>query len=65
MLREMTEEIKNLKAMLEGKMPVSFQPSGNQTVERIVYRNADGSENKENNEALEQELRNKDELLRI
>lgn len=32
--------------------------------ERIVYRNGEG-ENKENNEALEQELRNKDELLRM
>ena len=47
MLREMTEEIKRLKAMLEGKMPIQIQPNGNFPVtERIVYKNADGSENK-------------------
>lgn len=49
----MSEEIKKLKAMLEGKMPIQLyaEPSGEGSVnERIVYRTV--SENKENGDAL-------------
>lgn len=61
MLRQMSEEIKMLKMMLEGKMPINIQPSSNEAGEKIVYRVED---NKENNSALEEELKNKEELLR-
>ena len=47
--------------MLEGKMPINIQPSSNEAGEKIVYRVED---NKENNSALEEELKNKEELLR-
>ena len=42
-------------------MPISLPPSSNEAGERIVYR---VEENKENNSALEEELKNKEELLR-
>ena len=61
MLRQMSEQIKMLKMMLEGKMPMNLPPSSNEAGERIVYR---VEENKENNSALEEELKNKEELLR-
>ena len=70
MLREMSEEIKMLKAMLEGKMPIHLDQisHGNSSdpivQEKIIYRNA-GGDNKENNDALEEELRNKDERLKM
>lgn len=69
------EEIKKLKLMLEGKMPVmmastaSSQNSNNGTQlpngevvyqDRVVYKEADNKENKH----LEEELKNKDNLLR-
>ena len=64
-LREMSEEIKRLKMMLEGKMPVNLgQVSENSggVQERIIYQTV--GDNKENNEALEEELRTKEEMLR-
>ena len=49
----MSEEIKRLKMMLEGKMPVDLaQISNHETSERIIYQTI--GENKENNEALEE-----------
>jgi hypothetical protein len=62
------EEIKKLKMMLEGKMPMSLAtlqsgPSSNNNLggsaviqEKVVYRDI---ENKENNKVFEEELRNK------
>ena len=50
-----------LKMMLEGKMPMNLPVSSNEAGERIVYRVED---NKENSLALEEELKNKEELLR-
>ena len=60
------EEIKSLKLMLEGKMPMGQaalpqNPAEPATAERIIY--VDGGDNKENRK-LEEELRNKESLLR-
>ena len=67
LLREYMEEIKKLKMMLEGKMPMNLAAlqsgtasnifSGSPVIqEKVVYRDI---ENKENNTVLEEELRNK------
>jgi kinesin family protein 3/17 len=68
LLREYMEEIKKLKMMLEGKMPMNLAalqsgPSSSNNLggspviqEKVVYRDI---ENKENNTVLEEELRNK------
>lgn len=65
LLKEYMEEIKKLKMMLEGKAPMDLtalaqhQSGEGQTIiqERIVYRE---SENKENSNELEEELKNKE-----
>jgi len=56
------EEIKKLKMMLEGKMPMALTTStlpssGGQTIyqEKIIYRDSEGRESHE----LEEELRSK------
>ncbi len=67
LLREYMEEIKKLKMMLEGKVPMNLAalqsgPASNSfngspmIQEKVVYRDI---ENKENNTVLEEELRNK------
>ena len=59
MLREMSEEIKRLKMMLEGKVPIQMVPSeGGSVKETVIYQQI--GENKENNQILEEELKNKD-----
>lgn len=46
--------------MLEGKVPIQMPTNnGGASGERIVYQTVEG-ENKENNEALEEELRSKE-----
>jgi kinesin family protein 3/17 len=56
-LREMSEEIKRLRAMLEGKLPIDVSEAVGDRAQRPM------GENKENGELL-QELRSKEELLR-
>ncbi len=71
LLREYMEEIKKLKMMLEGKLPVSMNTTAASSIgaappgeviykERVVYRDNENKENKE----LEEELRNKESLLK-
>lgn len=59
-LREMSEEIKKLKAMLEGKMPLepSVLTSNTSNSLQVSGQGQGGS-------ALTEELKNKEELLRI
>ena len=68
LLREYMDEIKKLKMMLEGKSPIDMgsvaQGPGNQAInEKIIYRDRDVG-NKQNNTVLEEELRNKENLLK-